>query len=132
MGDGDNIHIWEDAWIPDLPQFKLITPKPVECQLSKVNELIDKENVLWNLENTTHNNEYNTIKNIPISKYTHEDALVWHFSKDGKFRVKSAYGLTTYLENNHENAQQTPDMGQLPQKKCIFTFSGVCVFFLCQ
>ena len=40
IGNGENVKIWEDPWLPKGPTGKLVTIKR-SCLLTRVNELID-------------------------------------------------------------------------------------------
>ena len=64
--------LWVDGWIPDMPNYRpLSTPPP--------------KRHLFNSEETQ------SIINIPLSITDQGDAIVWHFSKDGEYTVKSGY-----------------------------------------
>jgi hypothetical protein len=40
VGNGDDIEIWRDPWIPSSPNRKIIAPRG-DCILTRVSELID-------------------------------------------------------------------------------------------
>lgn len=49
IGNGENVGIWTDAWIPRPHSFKPITsPRPVA--IAMVVDLIDKERSCWNID----------------------------------------------------------------------------------
>ena len=48
VGDGPTIDIWRDRWILDRGKGKVSTPKPSNCQLQNVHELIQNEK--WNVD----------------------------------------------------------------------------------
>ena len=53
IGNGENVKIWEDPWLPRGSTRKLATPRR-SCLLTRVNELIDRitgewdEQLIWN------------------------------------------------------------------------------------
>lgn len=93
IGDGKDVRIWEDPWIPDLPNFKL-TAMPLNLDLSVwfVEDII--ENGRWKLDGISTlltDDEREAILSIPISCHPHSDKLVWARCKDGKYSVKDGY-----------------------------------------
>ena len=49
VGDGNNIRIWEDPWIPDNPCLKSIL-KPMNANAVLVEDLFDHGTGLWNIQ----------------------------------------------------------------------------------
>ncbi|BBH05812.1 hypothetical protein Prudu_017308, partial [Prunus dulcis] len=49
VGSGEGIDIWKDRWVPRAITFSVITPKPTECTLSQVQELIRQNTRTWDL-----------------------------------------------------------------------------------
>ncbi|KAM1695737.1 hypothetical protein ACFXTN_027349 [Malus domestica] len=48
VGDGANVHIWEDPWLPKPSTFK---ERPINNrQFTMVNELINEDGRSWNVE----------------------------------------------------------------------------------
>ncbi|KAG5544452.1 hypothetical protein RHGRI_017019 [Rhododendron griersonianum] len=45
---GKGIRFWEDKWVPSLPGFKLMSPKPDGCDIEWVADAIDKDRGAWN------------------------------------------------------------------------------------
>lgn len=48
VGDGTNIDIWHDRWIPQPRNFKIYSPTPPACTLKKVADLIQSDLHYWN------------------------------------------------------------------------------------
>jgi hypothetical protein len=94
VGDGTDIHIWTDPWLPREDAPRPITPKG-RCLLSRVSELIDPGTGQWD-EQLVRNNfwemDANTILAIPI-RDDFEDFIAWRYDNKGAFSVKSAYKL---------------------------------------
>jgi hypothetical protein len=51
VGDGDQINIWEDLWIPTSPTRKIYTPRG-SILLNKVSDLINPSTGWWDEELT--------------------------------------------------------------------------------
>lgn len=69
-----------------------------------VADLIDTDTKKWKedaLTNLFSPSEAEVIKSIPISLGGREDKIVWHYTTNGAFSVKSAYYLHKDLENKH-------------------------------
>ena len=93
VGQGHDVHIWEDLWIPSLPNFRPSSAGSVDMEgPHKVSELIHNQG--WN-ETMLHNLfppwEVEAIMRIPLPHTAMEDKWVWHYTKHGSFTVKSAY-----------------------------------------
>lgn len=73
VGDGTEIHIWEDRWVPNSPTAKIITPRGT-CLLSWVSDLIDPglwdeilvRDIFWLMDASK-------IPTIPLSSHGLED-----------------------------------------------------------
>ena len=93
VGDGMDINIWEDCWIPNGPDRK-ITTRRGNIVLIRVHELIypitgswDEELIranFWNID-------VQRIMQIPLPRHDISDFVAWHHSKSGRFSVKYAY-----------------------------------------
>ena len=92
VGDGMDINIWEDCWIPNSPDRK-ITTRRGNIVLIRVHELIypitgswDEELIranFWNID-------VQRIMQIPLPRHDISDFVAWHHNKSGRFSVKSA------------------------------------------
>jgi len=92
VGDGTQINIWNDPWIPNGIIRRPITPKG-RTLLNKVPELIDPYSGSWDEElvrGIFWEEDVIHILAIPV-KQGHGDSLAWHYDPKGIFSVKSAY-----------------------------------------
>jgi hypothetical protein len=86
VGNGENIRIWEDQWLPCG-----ITRKPITLRrgiiLSKVSDLIDPVNADWDkelIQATFWPKDVPKILAIPVHLEM-EDVLAWHYDSKGLF-----------------------------------------------
>ncbi|KAL0008925.1 hypothetical protein SO802_010427 [Lithocarpus litseifolius] len=96
VGNGENILIYNDNWLPD-PQYpKIQSPLTFYGCDAQVSILIDEEKRCW-IDEAIGNNflayEAKLIKAIPLSHNTVEDMLYWRSSVDGMYSVKVGYKL---------------------------------------
>jgi hypothetical protein len=49
VGDGEDIQIWKDRWLPSPTTFKVITPVPGLLGDARVSELITQDPICWNI-----------------------------------------------------------------------------------
>ncbi|XVE74402.1 hypothetical protein DITRI_Ditri12bG0014100 [Diplodiscus trichospermus] len=93
--DGQNISIWKDPWIPSLPGLKLNHPGlNTEDIPSNVGELIIKEQGQWDLSSIEvwlPDEILNAIKEIPFGISAGNDRLIWPYTSQGTYIVKSGY-----------------------------------------
>ena len=86
VGNGHNINIWKDAWIPNCATRKIVTPRRGQL-LSKVGDLIDPTSNNWDedlIRQTMWPIDAQRILSIPLSQ---------HDMKSGIFLVWSAYSV---------------------------------------
>lgn len=92
VGDGTQINIWEDAWIPTSHNLRVQTPRGTRL-VSKVSELINPIDGLWDeqlVRALFWPTDAERILQIPLHN-GREDLVAWHFNRNGLFSVKSAY-----------------------------------------
>ncbi|KAG7556675.1 Reverse transcriptase domain [Arabidopsis suecica] len=116
VGSGNSISVWEDPWIP--AQF----PRPAKSNGSindpslKVNMLIDSRSNFWDidlLKAVFDQEDVELISALPVGAPTKEDTLGWHFTKSGKYSVKSGYH-TARLDKLETNSSFIgPDFNKL-------------------
>lgn len=87
VGNGSQIAVWENPWIPLPHSFKPFSPIMEGMENMRVKDLIDPENndwmILW-LEEFFSKEEANLIASIPLSIKHVDDRLVWYFKKKKK------------------------------------------------
>jgi hypothetical protein len=94
IGNGDQVNIWKDNWLPSQNGFKVWSKQKEGCQHTFVKDLIEPNSNQWN-HNTIDNIflpfEANQIYKIPLADTTTKDDITWASSKDGSYSVKSGY-----------------------------------------
>ena len=92
IGNGENVRIWEDPWLPKGLTRKPATPKGTNL-LIKVSELINPVTCVWDEQLICEifwPEDANEILRIPIVKNL-EDWPAWYFDAKCLFSVKSSY-----------------------------------------
>ena len=98
MGDGKSIYVWRDAWVHDLPGFRVGTTPASDLVNLKVSDLLLDAGRGWDSElvhSIFENNDSRAICSIPLSKSQTSDSLIWHYSNSGLYTVKSCYRMMT-------------------------------------
>ncbi|GLT34775.1 hypothetical protein SLA2020_092720 [Shorea laevis] len=100
VGNGQDILVYQDKWIPTLPGFQVTTVPDTNSLFSYVCELLDHHGEwdITKLHDCFNDEDCREILKIPMGECA--DQLVWHYDKYGRFTVKSAYLLT--LQVVHE------------------------------
>lgn len=96
IGDGQNVGIWTDSWLPEQTNFKVWSKGTNLQGNAKVVELIDHATKQWRRDVVFGNFstfEAQQIINIPLSCRLPHDKLIWHRERDGNYSVRSAYHL---------------------------------------
>ena len=94
VGNGKQIHIWKDRWLPTPSTYKVISPQIQNFEFPMVLSLIDPVSRWWKTE-VLHATflpfEVETILKISLSYNLPEDKLIWIGNRKGEFLVKSSY-----------------------------------------
>lgn len=92
VGDGTLVDIWEDRWIDGLMKGKVMSPKPTECQMHKVSDLIMGNQ--WNkdiIKALFSKEEAEAIMQIPLSVFQKRDRCKWRYTANGCYSTKCGY-----------------------------------------
>ncbi|XP_035544636.1 uncharacterized protein LOC118348020 [Juglans regia] len=96
VGDGQNINIWGQRWLPTPSSFRVQSPNPLLNTCVLVKDLMFEGRKVWNegfIKSIFSEEEADLIISIPLSKRDVDDRMIWGPSKKGIFSVKSAYHL---------------------------------------
>jgi hypothetical protein len=142
VGDGSQINIWEDAWIPTRPSKRMMTPQGT-ILVTMVNDLINPMAGSWDEElirSLLWSVDANRILEIPMAPLGMEDFVAWQHTKNGLFTVKSAYhaewdyqfGRKEKRTLKVERSEISPVWKKLwklnvPAKIKIFGYGGLCM-----
>ena len=92
VGDGNNLHIWQDPWLPRGVFRRPITPRGA-CLLTYVSELINPSSWDWDVELVKRifwEEDVKVILALPIHE-GRDNLIAWHYDNYGRFSVDSAY-----------------------------------------
>ncbi|KAF5470931.1 hypothetical protein F2P56_011417 [Juglans regia] len=95
VGNGLNIKVWEDKWLPSKPSHRVQSPIKHLNAKAKVVELLGNGGN-WDIEvvkATFNEEEAEVICNIRFNHTGLEDKRIWAYSKNGCFNVRSTYHL---------------------------------------
>ena len=104
VGDGSQIQIWEDRWLPTPYHHSIISPCPPNAPIARVSQLIDHQTRVWKqdvVRSTFFPFEAENILGIPLSHTQQADKLIWGATKTGEYAVRSGYHLL--LEESHSS-----------------------------
>ena len=106
IGDGAQVRIFHDAWLPGSQHGKVLSPVPESHANALVYSLINHEDRCWNVAKIDRlflPDEPATIKAIPFSLFAQTDLPFWPYSRDGVFSVKSDFHRLMELEDTELN-----------------------------
>jgi hypothetical protein len=95
VGNGSNIKLWEDKWI-SATSHKIQDPIRVLSRDVKIADIINPEANWWDIpliKQFFSRETVGKICSILISPQLHEDKLIWAWTNNGLFLVRSAYHL---------------------------------------
>lgn len=94
VGNGSNIRVWEDAWLPGAGSHLVPTPRAAADLFLRVSDLICFEEGRWNvhlINSLFVADEGCAIRDIPLSQHWGRDELYWWPNKNGWYSVRSGY-----------------------------------------
>ncbi|XP_055960512.1 uncharacterized protein LOC126670817 [Mercurialis annua] len=96
VGTGGMISIRDDPWLPTEFPFKPCILQNAPAEVQRVSTLILSARGEWNVElvkKTISESDCAVVLSIPVSKSFTADKLIWHYTRNGIFSVKSCYHL---------------------------------------
>ncbi|GAU49376.1 hypothetical protein TSUD_177250 [Trifolium subterraneum] len=91
--------------------FKILTPRDMQHNLSKVSDMITTQPFIrWNnniIDKVFLPFEREIIKKIPLIQEPLEDQLMWPYSKDGTYTVKTGYNVLKHWQDSTANGSTT-------------------------
>lgn len=129
IGNGKNIRIYKDCWIPRPTSFKPISPPSLSTD-AVVADLINAENQ-WDVETLNQHfmpSDADLILKIHLPHRQSEDELMWHFDKKWDYSVKNGYQIALKINLPEEPGCSGSNSNQwkgiwslaLPEKIKIF------------
>jgi len=110
VGDGSSLKAWQTRWLPRPTSFLLINWNHNSNTEMVVAELIDKEAGCWREDSVRRlflPIDAELILRIPLCTSWPIDKLIWHFTSNGTFSVKSAYHLLRSLKRGDKPSSST-------------------------
>ncbi|KAL0011042.1 hypothetical protein SO802_006150 [Lithocarpus litseifolius] len=104
VGSGQQIEVWKHRWLPDPCYNKIISPR-ADSTVSRVCDLFCTNTKTWDtgkLAATFYPGEAEIVSRVHISAACDEDLLVWPFTIDASYSVRSAYRLLA-LEEEYQS-----------------------------
>ena len=101
VGDGSNIRVSMDKWIPNHPTNKVLHPPSMEEGGWFVSDLINQEQKICYSEiirANFHNEDADAILRIPLSHRQASDVIMWLHTKKGVYSVKLGYHVARQLK----------------------------------
>lgn len=91
-------------------QFKVISQNLFLPEDLRVSALLLENPLRWNtglLQGIFRQRDVEIIENFPLTQEPVEDRLIWHYSVDGEFTVKTAYRMgMKFLERCHKGRRR--------------------------
>ncbi|XP_010424493.1 PREDICTED: uncharacterized protein LOC104709611 [Camelina sativa] len=94
VGSGESISIWTDPWVPAQSPRRAFSKGPLKDSSLQISHLIDCHMNTWRMDMLKEHfapEDVDLIGAIPLESCRPQDSLGWHFTKSGKYTVKSRY-----------------------------------------
>ena len=111
VGNGKDIRVWEDNGIKTKPSSPASGPGSISHPDLRVNDLLLGSEHEWNIQLVTdllNQADANYALSIRPSKTGNPDTLVWSYTKDGNYSVKTGYHLQCQMEDQDSQIDQVP------------------------
>ncbi|KAH9754587.1 putative reverse transcriptase/RNA-dependent DNA polymerase [Citrus sinensis] len=129
IGNGSNILVYKENWIPRPDTFKPISPLTLPIDTT-VGEVMDDENN-WDVAKLNQHfmqEDTEAILKIPLPRSQKVDEMLWHYDKHGEYSVRSEYQIALKLKAPDEPSSSGSNSKrwkvvwsmELPEKMKIF------------
>ncbi|KAL5756462.1 hypothetical protein ACOSQ2_021208 [Xanthoceras sorbifolium] len=111
VGDGKNISVYDDPWIPKPSTFRVISPRWLPAGVSVAGLISADGNWCEEVIRSYFTaEEADCIMSIPLSRSPCPDSFLWHYDKQGIFSVRSAYKLAAaYMVDQQGSSSGGPN-----------------------
>ena len=110
MGCGEDISIWNDAWLPSQEHPRVLSDIVPGFEDNRVADLINPSTGTWDV-NLVHGllspEEAALVLSIPLSHTPVEDKIIWPFTPSGNYIVNSGSKFLDKLTSLHVPAGNT-------------------------
>lgn len=106
VGNGQNIRIGLDMWLPMQMSFRIVSPLPDTFKSDPVSWLIDGTLVKWREEYSALifiPHEVDLICELPFGNLSMDNKLIWNWDKEGQFFIRSAYYIALNIRQRKQN-----------------------------
>ena len=115
VGCGDNISVWNDAWLPSLDHPTVQSPVVEGFQEARVVDLINPVSHRWEpelIKGLFTPQEAELILSIPLSQNQTKDKVIWPFVSSGNYSVKSGYNFLVKENSTLDTNSNNPSLYQ--------------------
>ena len=101
IGNGENIKIWHDGWLPHQNRHKIWTTQNILPEDTTISMLLDDEYLKW--KHSIANEiflpfEATQILSIPLPAFARQDKFIWGETNNGDFSIRSTCRLIKRLD----------------------------------
>ena len=111
MGNGKDISIWSDAWLPSISTPRVSNPMGIDFPEVRVNSLINAQTRNWDvdlLQALFKPEEVQLIRGISLGDVSARDRMIWPHTQSGTYMVKSGYNLLSKEKENLDPLNTNP------------------------
>ncbi|XP_057794267.1 uncharacterized protein LOC131010650 [Salvia miltiorrhiza] len=100
IGDGAQVRVFKDPWLRNGDSFRVTAAGPIFLDDLRVHDVMNQTMTGWNvdlLKSIVGEADFKNIMSIPLLPNAGPDRMIWHYSNNGIYSVKSAYKLASSL-----------------------------------
>ena len=116
MGCGEDISIWNDAWLPSQKHPRVLYDIVLGFENSRVANLINPSTRTWDVnlvQGLLLTEEAALVLSIPLSYPPMEDKIIWPFTPSGNYTVNSRSKFLAKLTSLHVPASNTQQQNEV-------------------